>query len=126
MKYLITNIQYDTDGQDIDLPKVLLIDVEDDEEDVQEYLSDEISNITDYCHFGFDFEQTEVISLQEYGKRIGCKEDYKTLQEIQDRMQDEYDCTLWDYPLEELEHTKENCEATILVETDFGIRICEV
>ena len=126
MKYLITKIQYDTDGLDIDLPKVLLIDVEDDEEDVQEYLSDEISNITGYCHFGFDFEQIEVISLQEYGKRVGCKEDFKTLQEIQDYVEDRHDCTLWDYPLEELEYTKETCEATILVETDFGIRLCEV
>lgn len=121
MKYLITNIQYDTDGQDIDLPKVLLIDVEDEED-----IADEISNITEYCHFGFDFEQTEVISLQEYGERVGCKENFKTLQEIQDYVEDNHDCTLWGYPLEELEHTKENCEATILVETDFGIRICEV
>jgi hypothetical protein len=68
----------------------------------------------------------ETISLQEYGRRVGCKEDFKTLQEIQDYVYEHHDCTLWDYPLEELEYTKENCEATILVETDFGVRICEV
>ena len=68
----------------------------------------------------------ETISLKEYGKRVGCKKDFKTLHEIQDYVQEHYDCSLWDYPSEELEYTKENCEATILVRTDFGIRICEV
>lgn len=68
----------------------------------------------------------EAISLKEYGRRVGCNEDFKTLQEIQDYVEERYNCTVWDYPLTELEYTQENCEATILVETEFGIRICEV
>jgi predicted metal-binding protein len=68
----------------------------------------------------------ETISLQEYGKRVGCKEHFNTLQEIQDYVEEYHDCTLWDYPLEELEYAKENCEGIILVETEFGVRICEV
>jgi hypothetical protein len=55
MEYLIKNIEYDTDGEDIDLPETLNIDVPDDiaPYDVDEYLSDEISNITGFCHKGF-------------------------------------------------------------------------
>lgn len=68
----------------------------------------------------------EAISLKEYGRRVGCNEDFKTLQEIQDYVEEYHDCTLWDYPLEELEHCRENCEAIILVETDLGLRICEI
>ncbi len=54
--YIVTNIKYDTDG-DVSiaesLPKTLSITVNDEEEDVQEYISDEISNITGFCHMGF-------------------------------------------------------------------------
>lgn len=53
--YIVTDIKYDTDGEDIDLPKVLQINVPDYVEpwDVEEYVSDEISNITGFCHQGF-------------------------------------------------------------------------
>lgn len=56
MKYLITNIEYDTDGENIDLPIELKIEVPNnliDEEDIEEFISDEISNETGFCHKGF-------------------------------------------------------------------------
>lgn len=55
MKYTITNIDYDTDGEIIELPKKIIVDVPSDilDEDIEDYLSDEISNITGFCHKGF-------------------------------------------------------------------------
>jgi len=58
MIYIVTDIQYDTDGEDIDLPESLEIEVPDDnDEELVDYLGDEISNITGFCHFGFTFEK---------------------------------------------------------------------
>jgi hypothetical protein len=53
--YTITDIIYDTDGEHIDLPKTLEIHVPEYVElwDVEEYISDEISNLTGFCHQGF-------------------------------------------------------------------------
>lgn len=58
MKAIVTSIEYDTDGEVIDLPTTLEIDIPSDiEEDyVDDFISDEISNITGYCHFGFDMK----------------------------------------------------------------------
>lgn len=56
MKKTVLNIQYDTDGEEVDLPVELEIEVPDnltDKEEIHEYLSNEISNITGFCHFGF-------------------------------------------------------------------------
>lgn len=55
MKYTVKNIKYDTDGEDIDLPTELEIEIPDyiEEDDIDGYLSDEISNITGFCHYGF-------------------------------------------------------------------------
>jgi hypothetical protein len=56
MQYEITDIKYDTDGEEVDLPKTLTIDVPSglmDVEEVLDYISDEISNQTGFCHFGF-------------------------------------------------------------------------
>lgn len=56
MKYEVSNIKYDTDGEEVDLPKTLTITVPDDivdEVEMEEYISDEISNITGFCHKGF-------------------------------------------------------------------------
>lgn len=55
----VTDIIYDADGGDVsDLPKKLTIVIPDDidindEYTVNEYISDEISNITGFCHKGF-------------------------------------------------------------------------
>lgn len=52
------NIQYDTDGRKVKLPKELEIELDDDlnEDEIEETVSDEISNITGYCHFGFSYK----------------------------------------------------------------------
>ena len=57
--YTVTNIKYDTDGQKIKLPKELIITVPNDVEgydEIENYISDEISNITGFCHEGFATE----------------------------------------------------------------------
>jgi len=56
-KYTVTDIEYDTDGVNVELPKELVINVPDDEEDVEDFIGDEISNITGYCHLGFTFDK---------------------------------------------------------------------
>ncbi len=55
-KYTVTNIKYDTDGQKIDLPTKMEMEIPDDVEDdeIEEYISDEISNRTGFCHLGFE------------------------------------------------------------------------
>lgn len=56
MTYEVSNIKYDTDGEEVDLPKTLSITVPDDivdEVEIDEYISDEISNITGFCHTGY-------------------------------------------------------------------------
>ena len=57
--YKATNIQYDTDGEDVDLPKTLTIEVPKglNEEEIDEYVSDKISENTGFCHKGFDMEE---------------------------------------------------------------------
>ena len=60
-KYLVKNIQWDTDGEDVDLPNELEIILPDDEElnspeEIEEYISNEITNETGFCHFGFSTE----------------------------------------------------------------------
>ena len=55
-KFIVTGIKYDTDGEKVDLPDSLEIEVPDNEEDIEQFLSDEISNRTGFCHFGFSIE----------------------------------------------------------------------
>lgn len=57
--YTVTDIKWDTDGvsaKKLGLPKELKVVVPDDvtePEDINEFISDEISNVTGYCHEGF-------------------------------------------------------------------------
>ena len=59
MEFIITNIQYDTDGvsaKSLGLPKELKIIVPDEcdgYDEIEQYISDEISNQTGYCHKGY-------------------------------------------------------------------------
>ena len=57
-KIKVSNIKYDTDGKRIKLPKTLEINVPDDieKDEIEDFLSDEISNITGFCHFGFSID----------------------------------------------------------------------
>jgi hypothetical protein len=57
--YKVTGIKYDTDGEDIDLPESMDITIpetvdETNEDEVLNFISDEISNRTGFCHFGFN------------------------------------------------------------------------
>jgi hypothetical protein len=58
-KALVTNIQWDTDGDKKlaqSLPNQLTINIPKDivsDEEIDEYVSDEISNISGFCHYGF-------------------------------------------------------------------------
>jgi len=59
MKKTVFNIEYDTDGEILDLPTTLEIEVPKeltDDEEINEFLSDEISNITGFCHLGFEIK----------------------------------------------------------------------
>lgn len=55
MKYLVTDIIYDTDGEDINLPNEIEINVPDgiNGDEADEYISDKICEITGFCHKGF-------------------------------------------------------------------------
>ena len=74
----------------------------------------------------------EVISLEEYAKRLGIKDNIPTtLQEIQEYIEEHLDWTIWDYPLEEYDyalnevHNGDKYEL-VLVDTDFVVIVCEI
>lgn len=55
-KITVSDIIYDTDGQKVKLPKTLEIEIPDDftdKDEIENFISDEISNITGFCHKGF-------------------------------------------------------------------------
>jgi hypothetical protein len=75
----------------------------------------------------------ETISLEEYAKRIGFEDfnEETTLKDIQEYSQEEFDHDVWDYPIDELDHVlnevHEGCaDKLVYVETEFGLRICEL
>lgn len=55
MKFKVMHIKYDTDGENIELPTEMEIDVPAylNSEDALNFISDKISDETGYCHFGF-------------------------------------------------------------------------
>ena len=62
MKYVCTNIQWDTDGDDMilsELPKSITVEVPVDvtlnEDELMDFLSDLLSDETGWCHYGFDY-----------------------------------------------------------------------
>jgi hypothetical protein len=58
-KYKITDIKYDTDGEEIkSLPLNIEVEIDETDKDlgeIEEELSDAISNITGFCHDGFRY-----------------------------------------------------------------------
>ena len=58
MKIKIFNIQYDTDGEKIDLPETLTMTFPQwtTEEEISDLASDYISDITGFCHNGFEWK----------------------------------------------------------------------
>lgn len=59
MIYRVTEILYDTDGEDVELPQTMDIEVDDDlsEEEALDYIGEEISSRTSFCHNGFTVEK---------------------------------------------------------------------
>ena len=54
--YKVFDIEFDTDGEDVELPNFLEIQVSDDlsnQDEIEEFISEEISNQTGFCHLGF-------------------------------------------------------------------------
>jgi len=61
MKYLITNIKYDTDGKSklaTSLPKSMVVEVDGrlHDDNRADAIGDAISNRTGFCHFGFEYK----------------------------------------------------------------------
>lgn len=56
---LVTDIDYDTDGEKIDLPTELevKVPVDLDEDEIDEFVSDKISELTGFCHKGFSMNK---------------------------------------------------------------------
>ena len=71
--YEVSNIEYDTDGEDIDLPESLTIVVPADFDgyEADEYISDKISDMTGFTHFGFS--TTPEIEYAKGGKTMDDK-----------------------------------------------------
>ena len=58
-KYIVIISEYDTDGLSVNLPHELEIEVPDnmtEPQEIEDFISDEISNMTGYCHKGFTYE----------------------------------------------------------------------
>ena len=58
-KYKAINIKYDTDGEEVDLPTVIEVDVPNEITDyfeIEEFISDKISDETGFCHEGFNID----------------------------------------------------------------------
>ena len=73
----------------------------------------------------------KTIPIQDYANLIGYKGQNLTLEKIQEFAEDELDWTIWDYPLEEYKYAlnevhEGKAEELVIVETDFGIRVCEI
>ena len=59
MKYRVFNIKWDIDDGEASTPSEMFVDVPAEEmaaDDIEQYLTDEISNITGWCHEGYEFE----------------------------------------------------------------------
>ena len=66
-KYMVTNIQWDMDGDKenlMDLPAELSIDADtlsiSDKDEIEETISDYLSDTYGFCHFGFKFYKGEL------------------------------------------------------------------
>jgi hypothetical protein len=69
-----------------------------------------------------------MVTLKQYADMVGFDKNIepKTLQEIQNYVEDVHEVTLWDYSLEEADYCIEEDRNVILVQTDFGLRLCEI
>lgn len=61
-KFIVSDVQYDTDGVKADLPNTIEIEISDsitDNNEIGVALRDEISKITGFTRFGFAFTKAE-------------------------------------------------------------------
>ena len=68
--YEVTGINYDTDGDNVNLPETLTIVIPENltkGDEIENYISEEISNRTGYCHLGFN-TTPEIPRLEGGGK----------------------------------------------------------
>ena len=74
-------------------------------------------------------EEQKVITLAEYAELIGyvpAPEEELTLEAIQTYSEEEKDCSIWDYPLDELEYVLEEVnDSVVLVDVNGETRVCE-
>lgn len=56
--YRVMNIEYDTDGEAVDLPTTMVITIDDDA-DVEEAIVEEVSGQTGWCVLELDFVKME-------------------------------------------------------------------
>ena len=65
MKILVTDIEWDVDDEEdmVDLPSELTLETNEDlhGDELEEWISDEISNETGFCHRGFQYENGEIV-----------------------------------------------------------------
>lgn len=58
--YRVFNIKWDTDGETVELPEQLEIDIylatDTDDELIEDIISEEITEVTGWCHDGFLYE----------------------------------------------------------------------
>jgi len=65
VKYVAYDIEYDIDEDDINAKEELqkfeeiVIDVPENEEDIEDFIADEISNKSDFCHRRFNYHKID-------------------------------------------------------------------
>ena len=62
MEYIVTHIQWDCEGETVSLPKEMTVDVPKSiigQQRTIDYISDKITEITNYCHFGFSLNEAK-------------------------------------------------------------------
>lgn len=74
---------------------------------------------------------TKPLTLNDYAKLIGYpnkvkESNFDALQDIQDFANDEFDVSLWDYPLSELDYVNENEIVFAYVLIGDEVRLCEI
>jgi hypothetical protein len=69
----------------------------------------------------------KILSINEYAKKVKCILSNPTLEEIQDFVEENYDISIWDYPIDELEYVLNEVNTNVcFVKVDDEIRICEL
>jgi len=71
-------------------------------------------------------KRIEILSIEEYSTIVGAPK-MDTVVEVQNYASEHFDLTLFDYSIEELEYViTEVNENLCLVQTEYGLRICEI